>query len=79
MTRTEIELKLSGIFNSFVEVEEKVNMNLNLNEAGIDSINLIKILILVEEAFNIELTDEELILDNYTSLSDIASFIELKL
>ncbi|WP_340019610.1 phosphopantetheine-binding protein [Paenibacillus sp. FSL H3-0457] len=78
MTRTEIEIKLREILNSLIEVEE-VNMSLKLNEVGVDSINLIKMLILVEEAFNIELTDEELISDSYTSLNDMVSFIERKL
>lgn len=47
-----------------------------LSDLGLDSITTISLIILIEEHFNIELDDEDLLFENYSSVERITQMIE---
>ena len=57
----------------------KFNMDTNLFEKGIlDSTGVIELVSFVEQQFEITIEDEELILDNFSTLQSIESFLAQK-
>ncbi|WP_270166448.1 acyl carrier protein [Paenibacillus sp. SYP-B4298] len=62
---------ITGIFRHRIEVDEQTN----LLKVGVDSINFIRIVVALEEEFDIEIMDAAVKLDNFTSLPRIRSLI----
>ena len=57
----------------------KLGENVSLLEEGIlDSLGIMKIIPFIEESFNVKIIDEEIIPENFETLSSIASFISKK-
>jgi len=58
---------------------EKLDTNTPLFEKGIiDSTGVLELLALIEENFNIQVSDEELVQSNFSSISAIEKFIQSK-
>jgi acyl carrier protein len=56
------------------------NENTDLFEKGIlDSTGIIELVGFIEKTFNITIEDEELIIDNFFSLSSISQYLQLKI
>ena len=49
-----------------------------LEEGIIDSMNVMELIMFVEEKFNIQVADEEIIPDNFDSVSKIAAYVQRK-
>ncbi len=49
-----------------------------LEEGIIDSMNVMELIMFVEEAFNLEIADEEIVPDNFDSVSKIANYVRRK-
>lgn len=50
-----------------------------LEQGIIDSLGLMKLIVFIEETFGIEVTDEDVVPENFQSLNLIAKFVEQKL
>ena len=65
--------KVLEVINQLME-ENKINES-NMNESllahNIDSLKFIQIIVLLEEAFNIEFPDDSLIMDQYATFGSI--------
>lgn len=68
------------------ELEEQLNCTIsnikeedNLVDYGMDSLNIIKVILAIEEEYNIEFEEEELNFENFTSFLSIKNLIEKKL
>jgi len=75
--RKEIEEKLVEILKNNSKVENFEGRNLDeitFNELGVNSLNFIKIIVELEEAFDIEFEDEQI---NYGLLNNIHDLITL--
>jgi acyl carrier protein len=60
--------------------KRKLGEDVSLLEAGIvDSIGILEIVTFIEEKFLVQVTDEDLIPENFGSIAAIASFIESKM
>jgi acyl carrier protein len=58
---------------------EKLDTNTPLFEKGIiDSTGVLELLAFIEENFNIQVSDEELVQSNFSSISAIEKFIQSK-
>ena len=56
--------------------EKDFDQDTNLIERGIvDSMSLVRLISFIEENFQIEVQDEEIVPENFSSLTKIASFI----
>lgn len=49
--------------------------NLKLQDAGLNSIKLIKIIIKIEEAFNFEFNDQDLYTNRFATFKDLKSYV----
>ncbi len=49
-----------------------------LIEYGLDSLNLVKVVLAIEERYNIEFSEEELEFENFSTLKRIINIIEKK-
>jgi acyl carrier protein len=49
-----------------------------LEEGIIDSTGVLELVMFVEETFNVEVADEEIIPDNFDSVNNLAAYVEFK-
>lgn len=57
----------------------EIQSNNNFTNLGIDSLKMIKLVILIENEFNLEIDDEEVIPENFDSIKSISKLILDKL
>lgn len=69
------EDKILSILCNCIEKENKemedIPLDYNLLELGLDSINFIKFIVSIEEAFNIEIEDTDLLTSNFDTLNKV--------
>ena len=71
-----ITKKITEILN----LKNSIDLNASLkNVYGIDSLQIVQLVIDLEEEFSIELDDEDLLFENYENINTIAKMIESKL
>lgn len=75
----EIKKEVEKIIIETLESDSPISINDNLNEQGLDSMKSISLIVLLEEKFNIEFDDSELILENFIYLEKIVKSILNKL
>lgn len=77
ITETDIKKILKTIL---VDVEiNTITDNDNLFGLGLDSLNIINLIIAIENKYNIKFADEDLKLKNWESINNIKEMIEKKL
>lgn len=59
--------------------DDKITATSTINQMDLDSVDLIKVILSIEEEFNIEFNDEELLLEKIDSIGDMADFVVGKL
>jgi len=59
-----------------VDLEKSTNL---IEEGVIDSLGIMKLLTFIEETYNIQISDEELLPENFESLGAITGMVESKL
>lgn len=69
-----ITKKLSEVFNRSVEVGTETH----LRDEGLDSLKTIELIVNLEIEFDIQIDDEDLLVDNFSSISKIASLLSEK-
>lgn len=70
----EKELKL--LLNELDIKTVDVTMDRNLREIGVDSITLMQYIVLIEEKYDIEIEDDDIVEDNWETISKIMSTVE---
>lgn len=53
-----------------------VTMDTNLREIGVDSITLMQLIVLIEEKYDIEIEDDDIVEENWETISKIMSTVE---
>ncbi|MEH6989563.1 acyl carrier protein [Cytobacillus firmus] len=72
-----MEEKILEIIRGTLEDNEsELNINSNLQELGLDSTNIVEILIECELIFDIDVLDNDLNLDDFNNVEDIINYIE---
>lgn len=51
----------------------------NLLESGLNSVDLIQLIILIEEGFGFEFPDEDLVIENFRSVNILSEYISEKI
>ncbi len=80
--RTVIMKKVYEFIDSLLEtaheprLEKNLDNDIELGDLGINSIQFIQLIILIETEYKIEIPDEYLLLYNMNTVSEIASVIE---
>lgn len=63
----------------FGETSTELDNNSSLFDLGIvDSAGVMELVLYVEETFNLEIADDEIIPENFDSIAQLARYIELK-
>lgn len=70
----ENELKL--LLNELDFETVDVTVDTNLREIGVDSITLMQLIVLIEEKYGIEIEDDDIVEDNWETISKIMSTVE---
>ena len=81
MDKDQITKKLEEVIrDTLPNLDDDINMNASMTqEYGVNSVSLIRLIVAVEEKFDVSFTDFELALDQYDSFSDIAAAIAEKI
>ena len=80
MEKEQIVTKLTEVIHDVLPDLDDVDMHANMvNEYGVNSVSLIRLLVAAESKFDISFDDYELALSDYDSFSDIAALIAEKL
>ena len=74
-----IESKIRNILKENVDLKipiEQINLEDNLLQIGMDSINCIKVILGIEEEFNYQFDDEDLNYENFHNISSLINYIK---
>jgi acyl carrier protein len=65
------------VVKSLHEIIDTTNVNskTNLLELGMDSMNFIRLVVQLEDEFDIEIPDEEIFLDNFSDIEKICQLV----
>lgn len=77
-----MEKKIRDFISKVVELEQgvidSIDLDTDLVEYGLDSINAIELIVRLEEEFEIEVDDDDLLIDNINTLNKLISIIKNK-
>ena len=77
-----MEKKIRDFISEVVELEQgvidSIDLDTDLVEYGLDSINAIELIVRLEEEFEIEVDDDDLLIDNINTLNKLISIIKNK-
>lgn len=80
MDKDQITKKLEEVILDVMPEIDSVNMNASIvNEYGINSVSIIRIIVAAEEKFDVSFTDYELALSSYDTFADLAATVAEKL
>ena len=80
MDRPQINEKLEEVILEVMPELDKVDLSASItNTYGINSVSLIRIILAVENKFDVSFTDYELALSSYDTFGDLAATVEEKL
>lgn len=80
--KEEIEKSLRKIIKKVVELSksvEEIGNDDDLTELGMNSITAIELVVEVEEKYNFEFNDEDLLVDNFKTINRLVSYIEKRI
>lgn len=75
MTANSLHLALTALVSEVLERELDIDPDASLLEAGLDSINFVRLAVLIEERFGLRLDDEDLVPDNFSSITRLADLL----
>ncbi|WEG19161.1 acyl carrier protein (plasmid) [Alkalihalophilus pseudofirmus] len=59
-------------------IEKEVNSESNLKNEGLDSKRIIQLIVGIESALSIEIDDDDLIVENFSTINKIVGFLSAK-
>ena len=80
MEKEKVEQELISLIGDVMPELDDVDLKKDfVSEYGVNSISIIRLIVAVEEKFEVSFTDYELALDGYKCFGDVAALIEKKL
>lgn len=76
-----IEKKIIEIFRVAINISKDINItpDVFINTLEVNSLNFLKIIVEIEDSFDIEFDDEELNFNRFNSIKDIAELVKKKI
>ncbi len=76
MNREELYRLIRDEVRKSFEIEnDNIDINDNLMEFGLDSINMVMMILEIESIFNIEIPDEDLVFENFDTIKKISDYV----
>ena len=80
MNQLEATERVIGVIKCILgEYDKELNGDTKVESIGVSSIDYVKILIMLETEFDIEFDDDDLVLDESTCITDLASKVRAKI
>lgn len=81
MNQSDILKEIMSIFKETLQEEDlgELSPDMELTELGMDSVNFVQLVVLLEKHFKIEFDDMSLNFYNYKTIGDVCYYIESKL
>lgn len=76
MKDTIIKIKVRQIIDGFHKNLENVDENDNLQRLGFDSVDFVKLVVEIENKFDIFVEDEDLLSENFDTINKITEYVE---
>ncbi|MGA5691429.1 acyl carrier protein [Cytobacillus pseudoceanisediminis] len=76
MVKKDIEQTIVDCIKPLIQAEQEINATTNLLELGMDSMNFIRLVVSLEEEFDIEIPDEEILLVNFMNVDSILGVVQ---
>lgn len=79
MRNEQMQEKVKDILSEVLKLEEStsnITEDMNLIELGLNSLNAIEIVVYLEEAFDIQIDDEDLMIEYLASLKQICDLLK---
>jgi len=64
------------IENNILSSDIKIDVNTNLQQAGIDSFSTVEIILFIERQYGVMIPDDQLIPENFKTLQSLASTVQ---
>lgn len=80
MTREILNAKINTILDEFLKqkgIQEPPKEEDSLEDLGLTSIDFVDLIFTLQSYFNVEFTDEDLIISNFLTLKNIGSVVEI--
>ncbi|MCP4179825.1 MAG: acyl carrier protein [bacterium] len=78
MTKNEISSKISDLISKEIDKSydlKDIDINQDFQSLGINSIHVIKIIVILEDEFDIEINDDYLNIDNLSNIKTLVDYI----
>lgn len=78
----EIEQTIRRIYKEKLDLScdiDTIDVNEPLGQYGLDSISAIKVVVEIEETFDFEYLDEDLVVENFTSLDTVIKYVQKRI
>jgi acyl carrier protein len=79
MLSVEIENKIKEILSSVFDISEEINCEDELINIGMDSIKFVKLVVIIENEFNLQFPFEDIDFNRFSTIKDLIYFVESKL
>ncbi|WP_031309525.1 acyl carrier protein [Brevibacillus laterosporus] len=72
------QAKICKILQDLLEIKEPITECDDLTKKGLDSMTTIRLIVALEQAFDLEFSEEDLLLDNFRTVEKISGLINVR-
>jgi len=72
------QAKIRKILQDLLEIKEPITECDDLTKMGLDSMTTIRLIVALEQAFDLEFSEEDLLLDNFRTVEKISGLINVR-
>lgn len=78
-SQEKLQKKIKEIVINVIQTDSDFSPNADLRQYGMNSINCISIIVRIEEEYNFEFLDEDLILENFITTENLVEYVRKRL
>ncbi|MGN7401970.1 acyl carrier protein [Cytobacillus praedii] len=75
MSKNDIEQRIISILNKILHYHSNIQLEDDLQALGMDSMNFIHLIVLLEEEFDYEFPDETIVIENFSTIKSIMAIL----
>jgi len=78
-TSDKLLIEISSKVKEVLELDQEIDLHQNLVELGLDSLASVNLLVDIEEMYNIQFDDEEMLVENFSTINKVYQLVNGKL